>query len=185
MKYRHLNKWIKQLPTPAKALVIIGLIILTIVFGEPAIDKIEQLFNNSNIQLETVTLKRVVDGDTIIVTNQAGSDLRVRRIGIDTPESVHPDANKNTAEGQLASDYTKEQLKKNQTLYLEYDEELHDQYGRTLAYVWLTNNVDSNDIEDISNYMYNAKLIIDGYAVAKKFPPNIKYAEIFKQLETK
>lgn len=87
MKYRHLNKWIKQLlPTPAKALVIIGLIILTIVFGEPAIDKIEQLFNNSNIQLETVTLKRVVDGDTIIVTNQAGSDLRVRLIGIDTLE---------------------------------------------------------------------------------------------------
>ena len=79
----------------------------------------------------------------------------------------------------------KNNLKKNQTLYLEYDEELHDQYGRTLAYVWLTNNVDSNDIEDISNYMYNAKLIIDGYAVAKKFPPNIKYAEIFKQLETK
>ena len=33
MKYRHLNKWIKQLPTPAKALVIIGLIILTIVFS--------------------------------------------------------------------------------------------------------------------------------------------------------
>ena len=116
MKHRHLNKWIKQLPTSAKALVIIGLIILTIVFGEPGIDKIEQLFNNSNIQLETVTLKRVVDGDTIIVTNQAGSDLRVRMIGIDTPESVHPDENKNTAEGQLASEYTKEQLKKNQTL---------------------------------------------------------------------
>ena len=29
MKYRHLNKWIKQLPTSAKALVIIGLIIST------------------------------------------------------------------------------------------------------------------------------------------------------------
>ena len=59
-----------------------------------------------------MTLKRVVDGDTIIVTNQAGSDLRVRLIGIDTPESVHPDANKNTAEGQLQSDLQKNNLKK-------------------------------------------------------------------------
>ena len=40
-------------------------------------------------------------------------------------------------------------------------------------------------MKNLSGLIYNAKLIIDGYAVAKKFPPNIKYAEIFKQLETK
>ncbi|WP_195932422.1 thermonuclease family protein [Turicibacter sanguinis] len=131
-----------------------------------------QTMSQSNlIDLESVTLKRVVDGDTIIVLDQNQNEVRVRLIGVDTPKSVHPDETKNTTDGDVASAYTKSQLKKGQTLYLEYDKERFDPYGRTLAYVWLEANVDPSDLNDIQSNMYNAKLIVEGCAVAKRFPP--------------
>lgn len=143
----------------------------------------EETTESSQVMLETVTLKRVVDGDTIVVLKSNQEEIRVRMIGVDTPESVHPDETKNTTEGDVASAYTKSQLKQGQTLYLEYDEEPLDRYGRTLAYVWLQKDIDSTDLNDIQTKMYNAKLIIDGYAVAKRFPPNTKYATIFESLK--
>lgn len=145
---------------------------------------VDTVLDESNeISLEEVSLKRVVDGDTLIVTNSDGEDLRVRLIGIDTPESVHPDESKNTIEGDLASEYTKSLLEVGQILYLEYDVDQLDVYNRTLAYVWLTNDINLSNIESISNDMLNAKLVADGYAVAKRFAPNVKYAEIFENLE--
>src|SRR5258708_1227623 len=36
-------------------------------------------------------VERVVDGDTLIVRSESGDRLRVRVIGIDTPEDVKPD----------------------------------------------------------------------------------------------
>lgn len=143
----------------------------------------ESLVLQSELNLERVTLKRVVDGDTIIVFDESQNEIRVRLIGVDTAESVHPDESKNTTEGALASDYTKSQLSVGQTLYLEYDEERLDQYGRTLAYVWLDSNVDPTNLNDIQTKMYNAKLIVDGFAVTKQILPNIKYASIFESLD--
>ncbi|MBS3198959.1 thermonuclease family protein [Turicibacter bilis] len=67
----------------------------------------ESLVLQSELNLERVTLKRVVDGDTIIVFDESQNEIRVRLIGVDTAESVHPDESKNTTEGALASDYTK------------------------------------------------------------------------------
>ena len=78
---------------------------------------------------------RVVDGDTLIVSVD-GSECRIRMIGIDTPESVHPDASRNTEQGKAAAAYTTELLTGKQ-VYLEYDTDRTDDYGRTLAYVWL------------------------------------------------
>jgi len=94
MKSNKFNQWLKQLPKPIRFVVIIVLIITAAIFKE-------DIFTPSpSIQLEEVTLKRVVDGDTIIVLNKNKEELRVRLIGIDTPESVHADADKNTVEGQ-------------------------------------------------------------------------------------
>ena len=181
MKRNTFNQWLKKQPKPIKYLVAILLICGFAFFGEDLYHLLPS--NTGIIKTEEVTLKRVVDGDTIIVTNKNQEDIRVRLIGIDTPESVHPDANKNTVEGQLASEYTKQQLKKGQTLFLEFDEDPQDKYGRTLAYAWLTNEFNPTNIDDIANKMYNAKLIVDGYAIAKKFPPNTKYAEVFDKLQ--
>lgn len=126
--------------------------------------------------LEQVTLVHISDGDTITVVAADGLEYRVRLIGIDTPESVNPDESKNNQYGQMASEHTKELLKDIDTLYLEYDEQTTDVYGRVLAYVWLT-----KDTSEISN-MLNARILLDGYAADKVYMPNDRYAETFAEL---
>jgi len=88
---------------------------------------------------ETVSgnpVTRVVDGDTLHVRRD-GRDTTVRLIGMNTPETVK----ENTpveCYGPEASDYAKRTLS-GQTVTLEFDDSQGrtDQYGRTLAYVWL------------------------------------------------
>ena len=98
-------------------------------------------------------------------------------IGIDTPESVHVEEEKNNIWGEKASVYTKELLNDYmyETVFLEYDIEKIDDYGRTLAYVWLTDSTDKYE------NMVNVLLVKNGYAVNKEFIPNIKYASILEE----
>ena len=120
---------------------------------------------NNKLKLEEVEVTRVIDGDTFeCVIN--GKTQKVRLIGVDTPESVHPDKNKNSEEGKKASDYTKEKLQ-GKKVGLEYDVQKNDKYGRILAYVW-------NESK-----MYNLELLEKGYAKVMTIPPNIKYSELF------
>ncbi len=135
-----------------------------------------------NSSLIPVTLLRVVDGDTLIVDSENEKNIRVRLIGIDTPESVHPDSDKNTKAGVIASDYTKELLKNTTTLYLQYDTSSTDQYGRSLAYVWLKPVADLNSVQNVSNYMLNGILLSDGYAIDKVYQPNVYYTDIFAEI---
>ena len=113
---------------------------------------------------------RTVDGDTIVV-NINGADTKIRLIGIDAPESVHPDKEKNTEEGTIASEYMKDLLK-GKAVYLEYDSEYKDAYDRVLAYVYL---------ED--KRMVNAILLEEGMAAVYTVPPNTKYSEYFLGLQ--
>ena len=110
-------------------------------------------------------VERVVDGDTIIVRG-AG---RVRLIGVDTPESVHP---RRPVEffGKEASAFT-ERLVEGKRVRLEYGRERTDRYGRTLAYVHLPDGT-----------FVNAEIIRRGYGHAyTRFP--FKYLDRFRQLE--
>lgn len=84
--------------------------------------------------LVPASVVRVVDGDTI-VCDVDGKEIKVRLIGIDTPETVHPDKEVEYF-GAEASAYTTEMLD-GQDVSLEYDVEPTDRYGRDLAYVWL------------------------------------------------
>ena len=77
---------------------------------------------------------RIVDGDTIVVSID-NDDVKVRLIGVDTPETVHP--SKPVQEyGKEASRFTTNLLK-GEDVYLLYEGEKAqtDKYGRTLAYV--------------------------------------------------
>lgn len=113
---------------------------------------------------------RVVDGDTIVVA-MAGEEKKVRLIGIDTPESVHPDEARNIPYGKISSEFTREALE-GKLVYLEYDVEPTDQYGRILAYVWL---------DDV---MFNKTLLMEGHAVLATYPPNVRYVDDFTTLQT-
>jgi hypothetical protein len=80
---------------------------------------------------QMVKVRRVIDGDTLELDN--GEDVRL--IGVDTPETKHP---KKPVErfGKEAAAFTK-RLVEGQEIRLEYDQQRHDKYGRTLAYVYL------------------------------------------------
>ena len=61
-----------------------------------------------------------MDGDTFIA-NQNGKEIKVRLIGVDTPETVKPNTPVQPF-GKEASNYSKKTLT-NQDVYLEYDKE--------------------------------------------------------------
>lgn len=117
----------------------------------------------------TAKVKRVVDGDTLVV-DLNGQEERVRLIGVDTPESVHPDDTKNIEAGKIASDFTKSKLE-GKEVELEFDVQERDHYGRLLAYVYL------------DGVMFNKTLLEEGYARVATIPPNVKYVNDFTKIQ--
>ena len=118
------------------------------------------------------TVAEVVDGDTIVVRSK-GDRERVRLIGIDTPETVHP-TKPVECFGQEASERTKELLPVGTLVVLRRDVEARDRYGRLLAYVFRS--------ED--GLFINLDLVLEGFAHAYRFPPNDALAAQFSRAES-
>ena len=111
---------------------------------------------------------RVIDGDTIVVET-AGKHEKVRLIGVDTPETVHPSKPVEYF-GKEASEFTRKKVE-GKRVRLEYDWQSRDKYRRLLAYVY---------IED--GTFLNAEIIRQGYGFAyTRFP--FKYLKDFRQYE--
>jgi hypothetical protein len=104
----------------------------------------------------------VIDGDTIEV-ELGGFTYKVRYIGMNTPEMddfCGPEAkavNVGLVEGQ--------------TVTLVKDVSETDKYHRLLRYVY------------IGDIFVNAELVRLGYASAATYPPDVKYSDLFVQLE--
>lgn len=129
-------------------------------------------------QFETATVTRVVDGDTIEVRLAGGAVERVRLIGVDTPEStrqVEP-------YGQEAANFTRSKLS-DKTVYLEKDVTDRDRFDRLLRYVWLADPGEISE-QEIRTSMFNAVLLLGGYAQVATFPPNVKYVDYFTKFQT-
>ncbi|HAA90521.1 MAG: Nuclease (SNase domain protein) [Thermoanaerobacterales bacterium 50_218] len=122
---------------------------------------------------------KVVDGDTVYVEFN-GREEKVRLIGVDTPETKHPEIRKEPF-GEEASLYTKQKLL-GRRVYLELDLQKRDRYGRLLAYVWLV-LPDSFSEEEVREKMFNAHLLLEGYAQVMTVPPNVRYAEFFREFQ--
>lgn len=123
----------------------------------------------------------VTDGDTVTV--QAGSkSYKVRLIGVDTPETVHP-SKPVSFYGKEASNFTKENLT-GRYVYLEKDVSETDKYYRSLRYVWLKlpENLANPSFEDVRDKMFNGILLRDGYATLATFPPDVKYLDHFRKI---
>lgn len=132
-------------------------------------------------RLTKATVVNVVDGDTIDVKYVAGAELpatRIRMIGVDTPE-VH---GRTEPYGAEASAFTKEQLT-GKTVWLEKDVSDTDRYGRALRYVWLTEPPAEPTENEVRQHMFNAILVLQGYAQASTYPPDVKYSDLFAQLQ--
>jgi len=126
------------------------------------------IFFATNAYSNTFKCTRVVDGDTIVV-DYHGKLEKVRLIGVDTPETVHP--NKPVEYfGKEASNFTRT-LVEGKNVNLEFDWQQRDRYGRLLAYVYLQDGT-----------LLNKKIIEDGYGHAyTRFP--FKYLDDFKEAE--
>lgn len=112
-----------------------------------------------------ILVKRVIDGDTI----QLVDGSRVRYSGINTPESV--DRRRGVEYyGKESSNFNK-QLVQGKNVRLEFDVQQKDKYGRLLAYVY------------VGDTFVNAELVKQGYTQASTYPPNVKYADLFRKFE--
>ena len=119
-------------------------------------------------ELEPARVTRVIDGDTIEV-DMDGRLYKVRYIGIDTPETVHPTRGVEPY-GKEASERNR-QLVEGKTVYLEKDVSETDRYKRLLRYVY---------VDDV---MVNAVLVQEGYAQVATYPPDVKYVDEFLELQ--
>ena len=104
--------------------------------------------NKQEASFVKATITSVSDGDT--VTAQVGSQsYKVRMIGVDTPETVHP-TKPVSFYGKEASDFSKAMLN-GREVYLEKDVSETDRYQRALRYVWLRlpSNPSNPSFEDV------------------------------------
>ncbi len=114
---------------------------------------------------ESYLVARVIDGDTVELENGE----RVRYIGIDTPETVHPEKPVQCF-GPEASHRNKE-LVEGRRVRLERDMTDRDKYGRLLRYVY------------VSGVMVNAALVEGGYAYSYYYAPDTRHYEKLVKVE--
>src|SRR3990167_4708201 len=114
---------------------------------------------------DTFHVVRVIDGDTI----ELDGGIKVRYIGIDTPETVNPNTDVECY-GNESSAKNKELLE-DKDVRLEKDISETDRYGRLLRYVY------------VGDVFINDYLVRQGYANASSYPPDIKYQDVFTEAE--
>jgi len=120
---------------------------------------------------EYLPVTKVVDGDTFWVDDGSEKGLKIRLIGVDTPETRNTGRKVVGYFGSEAKDFATQMLS-GKKVKLEYDVDRFDQYGRTLAYVYLEDGT-----------FVNAELMKQGYAMVMTYPPNVKYADLFLKLQ--
>jgi len=117
-----------------------------------------------------VKVQRVIDGDTFVLT----TGEKVRLLGIDTPEldsKVVQEKNLAIKATELTKSYVEgKQIK------LTFDGKTKDIFGRTLSYVWLTNN------EGKDSLFIQAELLKAGLARILMYPKDKMYYHLFYNL---
>jgi micrococcal nuclease len=148
--------------------------------------------------VESLIVKRVVDGDTFILSNGE----KIRLTGIDTPESHdNPKAIRDsqrsgkdiltiTQQGKEAAQFVRK-LAEGKKIRIEYDVQKRDRYGRLLVYAYDIDTLQENPqihlpkgiiVSANHEIFLNGSIIGSGYAIPMTIPPNIKHAELFKKL---
>lgn len=111
----------------------------------------------------------VVDGDTVVVELPGGGRDTVRLLGVDTPETVHPERGVECF-GPEASEFTRRSLL-GRSVRLVRDVEARDRYDRRLAHVHL------------GSEHFNEVLVREGYARLLVIAPNLAHARSLLRVE--
>lgn len=123
--------------------------------------------------LTKAKVKKVVDGDTI----KLETGETVRYVGIDTPETKHPNKPVQCF-GREASAKNKE-LVEGREILMEKDISNTDRYGRLLRYIYLPNPDATDEAIFVNEY-----LVEQGYAHLLTYPPDVKYDKMLKDAQT-
>ncbi len=122
--------------------------------------------NQTSVQnIAQFLVKRVIDGDTIEIEN----GQKIRYIGIDTPETVHPE--KPVQCFGLEASLKNKEMVEGKSVRLEKDVSETDKYGRLLRYVY------------VGDTLVNDFLVRQGFANSSTYPPDIKYQDQFRKAE--
>lgn len=116
----------------------------------------------------TVRAEKIYDGDTIGAFIN-GHFEKIRLIGIDAPEMDQRPWGRKSKECLISLISATDSR-----IALEYDIEQRDKYGRILAYIWTQDGK-----------MINEEMMKKGCAVLFTFPPNVRYAELFRAAQKK
>ncbi|WP_170841582.1 thermonuclease family protein [Nitrosomonas aestuarii] len=138
----------------------------SITYSDKAIDGARQIKLPSRAYRHLHQVKKVYDGDTLILKN----GQRVRLLGINTPEIESRHRAKEP--GGLAAKAWLENQLANRKVYLEFDLEKHDKYNRLLAHVFLP---DGKHL--------NLELLRNGLGFVSIIPPNLRHADHFSQAQ--
>lgn len=123
------------------------------------------------VSAEEVKFNKCIDGDTFkVVLNE--KIVTVRLLAVDTPESVHPDKEKEYY-GEESSNFTCNMVRDAKKIELEYDSnsDKYDKYNRLLAWVF----VDGKLLQD--------EIIKNGYGCVAYLYGDYKYTNILKESE--
>jgi micrococcal nuclease len=121
--------------------------------------------------LARVTVSRVVDGDTVRMT-YGGDRVRVRLLGIDTPEVEDSRAVVRCLAAAATRRTTALAAGRTVSVELDPSQARFDQYGRLLAYLWLPDGT-----------MLNERLVAEGYAHEYTYRLPYKYRNRFRTAE--
>ena len=125
----------------------------------------------SKRQVGFFAVMKISDGDTFWIYKENGEGEKIRLIGVDAPESRKAFKKEVGFYGKESKEFLTNLLN-GRKVKLDYDINRTDQYGRTLAYVYLEDGT-----------FLNAELVRQGYARVMTIPPNVKYADLFVKLE--
>jgi endonuclease YncB( thermonuclease family) len=120
-------------------------------------------------EMQGALVLRVIDGDTIVV-ELGGKQYRVRYIGIDTPETHHPDDGADYL-GFEATEANRSFVPEGSPVLLQRDISETDIYGRLLRYVF---------VDDV---LVNAELVRMGLARVLFYEPDTLYQHAIKAAE--
>ncbi|MDX9701894.1 MAG: thermonuclease family protein [Candidatus Auribacterota bacterium] len=173
---RYRPSYNRKAPSIIAAILGIFVVIVFAIERNAIYDRIAERRHSGQSDFSSLYIKEVVDGDTLRIE----SGKRIRLIGVDTPEyyesdKLFRDAKDSSLEpsviqslGERSYRFT-QKLCEGKYVRLETGSEKYDQYGRILAFVFLSDGT-----------MLNEQIIAQGYGlVYLRFPFKQEYRDRF------
>ncbi len=127
---------------------------------------------------QAATVSGIVDGDTLTVRAEAAgavlastSDITVRLLEVDTPETKMPGAPVQCF-GPQATEFLRRMLRPGSMVWLTADEERRDRFGRHLLYAWTADGT-----------FVNRAIVATGHGEAVLYPPNDAHIDELRAAE--